>query len=122
MTEREIMDLAEIICDAGYDWNGYIENCHENGEEPYLSYDDFLAQYVLESGYRKEREERKPKTNADHIRAMSDEEIMDALRETAGITGQLACDVCCNHNCKAHNSEECKLFVLNWLKQPHKEG
>ena len=58
MTDREIMDLAEVICDAGYDWNGYIENCHEKGESPYLLYDEFLAQYILESGYRKEREER----------------------------------------------------------------
>lgn len=58
MTEREIMDLAEVICDAGYDWNGYIENCHEKEERPYLLYDEFLAQYILESGYRKEREER----------------------------------------------------------------
>ena len=58
MTEREIMDLAEVICDAGCDWNGYIENCHEKEERPYLLYDEFLAQYILESGYRKEREER----------------------------------------------------------------
>ena len=58
MTNREAMELADVICYAGYDWNSYVDECHEDGEAPHLSYDEFLAQSVIEAGYRKEREER----------------------------------------------------------------
>lgn len=59
-----------------------------------------------------EPEEQKPKTNADHIRSMTDEELAEFLRW----------DICskvrgdnrmCNGWC-----EEC---VTDWLKQPYKE-
>ena len=58
MTDREILELSEIIGDAGLDWNMFIGDCYETGEEPHFSYDEFLAQSILESGYRKEREGR----------------------------------------------------------------
>lgn len=58
MTNREVMELADVIRYAGFDWEAFIDECRENGEEPHISYDEFLAQCVLESGLRKEREER----------------------------------------------------------------
>lgn len=46
MTDRDVMKLADVICCAGYDWNIFIDECHENGEDPQFSYDEFLAQEV----------------------------------------------------------------------------
>ena len=53
-----------------------------------------------------------PKTNADHIRSMTDEELAEMLC--------VSCDFCaCNplDNCPS----TCQVGVLNWLKQPFKE-
>ena len=54
----------------------------------------------------------KPQTNADRIRAMSDEELGDFLSEYR------FCDICeeeCNH-CTYHG--DCDKRILDWLKQP----
>ena len=60
--------------------------------------------------------EQKPQTNADRIRAMSDEELaegLDSLRYGFG------CELCekvfrgCDENCRTH--------FMEWLKQPAEE-
>lgn len=63
-----------------------------------------------------EPEEQKPMTNADHIRAMSDEEL-----------GNWLCSVftveCCDRSCPGR--EICKpghKGIIDWLKSPYKEN
>ena len=56
-----------------------------------------------------------PQTNADRIRAMSDEELVDFLGEYR------FCDIC-DEGCEAcayHG--DCNKRLLEWLKQPAKE-
>lgn len=57
----------------------------------------------------------KPKTNADHIRSMTDEELAKILS-----TACLGCPVV---GCKLHNyaSYGCEKAFENWLKQPYEE-
>ena len=59
-------------------------------------------------------------TNADRIRAMSDEEMVDAFCKTVGTT-QFACCVCCDNNCKVLTTKECEALIMNWLRKPAKE-
>lgn len=55
-------------------------------------------------------------TNADRIRAMSDEELCEML--TIGIGG-FDCGVCRDSN---ECDRECELHCAEWLKQPAKDG
>ena len=58
---------------------------------------------------------KKPQTNADRIRAMSDEELGKFLGECK------FCDICdegCD-NCTYHG--DCDKRLLDWLKQPAEE-
>lgn len=58
----------------------------------------------------------KPQTNADRIRAMSDEELCEML--TIG-TGGFDCGTCRDSNAC---DRECELHCAEWLKQPMKDG
>lgn len=57
-----------------------------------------------------------PITNADRIRAMSDEELCEML--TIG-TGGFDCGTCRDSNAC---DRECELHCAVWLKQPAKDG
>lgn len=67
----------------------------------------------------------KPHTNADRIRAMSDEEIAEFVCRNGINT---LCDIICGGECNAIASfkksgdEACKEIVMNWLEQPAEEG
>lgn len=67
---------------------------------------------ALDSGYF---EVYKPKTNADKIRAMSDEELVDTF-------GSPLCALI-QHAFRDHCGKQavCDGCVLEWLKQPAKE-
>ena len=54
-----------------------------------------------------------PQTNADKIRAMSDEELVEVLDY------ELGCPA--TGNCEKMN-RDCKACWLDWLKQPAEEG
>jgi hypothetical protein len=62
--------------------------------------------------------ERKPQTNADRIRAMSDEELAEMIAET------IDCSVCKSlphsesDECPSHPHQACDDFWLDWLKSP----
>ena len=64
-----------------------------------------------------------PQTNADRIRAMSDEEITEFVCRNGINT---LCDIICGGECNAIASfkksgdEACKEIVMNWLQQPAK--
>ena len=60
-------------------------------------------------------------TNAQKIRAMSDEEIADWVSENGAI--KTTCDIICGGDCKAiatiekSSIERCKEIVMKWLQQ-----
>jgi hypothetical protein len=61
------------------------------------------------------KEALQPKTNADRIRAMSDEELCEFLGEYK------FCDIC-EEGCDAcQYSGDCDKRLLDWLKQPAEE-
>ena len=57
--------------------------------------------------------EEKPKTNADRIRAMTDEELAELLRDTQ-------CNTCAWQGNDCDYADECKAERLEWLKQVSK--
>ena len=63
-------------------------------------------------------------TNADRIRAMSDEELAGKMSERSIST---ICDIVCRGNCNAFNTldkasyEVCKDIIAAWLQQPAEE-
>ena len=57
------------------------------------------------------------KTNADHIRAMSDEELAKFIPDWS-YTNACKCDELPYVDC----NNECEKCVLEWLKQPAEEG
>jgi hypothetical protein len=62
----------------------------------------------------------KPKTNADRIRAMSDEELMQFLFNE--VSNNTICSFCVptmRTKCKCDG--HCKNGILEWLKQPAEE-
>ena len=64
----------------------------------------------------------KPMTNADRIRAMSDEELAAvARRQIACGRDFFPCGVVCGGQCEANDSEECYREVIAWLQQPAEE-
>ena len=62
-----------------------------------------------------EPEEPKPKTNADHIRSMTDEELAKFIPNWSYTD---ACK-CGEHYVDCNN--ECEKCVAEWLRQPYKE-
>lgn len=52
--------------------------------------------------------ERKVKTNADHIRSMTDEELARVFTDDL-------CELLCHHPCTCDS--ECESHMLTWLKQ-----
>lgn len=57
----------------------------------------------------------KPQTNADRIRAMSDEELAEILRDAGNCPSDYFSEKCKSFD----NCIECWLY---WLKQPVKDG
>ena len=59
-----------------------------------------------------------PKTNADRIRAMSDEELAELLAKFTTI-----CEMCIhlNENCMTMADDRCREGILQWLKSEAKE-
>ena len=66
----------------------------------------------------------KPKTNADHIRSMTDEELADYMSDHAIDD---FCYIICGGECKAIATfnktpfQRCREIVSDWLKQPFDE-
>ena len=62
--------------------------------------------------------EFEPQTNADRIRAMSDEELAEWFEKQTMI-----CDMCIylNEDCAPISNEKCRGGILSWLKSEAKE-
>ena len=69
--------------------------------------------------------DRHQMTNADRIRAMTDEEIAEWVCENGAI--KTPCDIICGGDCKAlatfdkSSMDVCKKIVMKWLQQPTEE-
>ena len=65
-----------------------------------------------------------PQTNADRIRAMSDEELANTMYSNPIF---IVCDAVCKGNCAAIDTlndtkeDACKRTILEWLRQPAEE-
>ena len=63
-------------------------------------------------------------SNADHIRAMSDEELASEMSQRSIST---VCDIVCQGDCKAIATlnktcgDVCKEIIMKWLQQPAEE-
>ena len=67
---------------------------------------------------QQERENPKPMTNADRIRAMSDEELAKMMTFGAGAFDCGVCREPANEECDLNCEERC----LEWLRMPVEEG
>ena len=116
MTVRNEAGLAVVNCDGCKSKDGY-EMCHLLRCRNRLK--DRLCELEdkIEGGELVERSESKRQTNADRIRAMSDEELAQMLNKA----------IVCHHLRELGYCHKCPLFganpcdtegVLEWLKQP----
>ncbi len=63
--------------------------------------------------------EEKPMTNADRIRAMTDEELIAWAHNQIGCgISYFPCGVVCDGECNTYSREECDDKILKWLQQP----
>lgn len=70
-----------------------------------------VNQVVSCSGYT---EPKKPTTNADRIRAMSDEGLENFIRKVAIRLWEPWCD----RHCRMDVDDNCNRCLANWLQQP----
>lgn len=62
---------------------------------------------------------QKPMTNADRIRAMSDEELIAWAHNQIGCgLSYFPCGVVCDGECNTYSREDCDAKILKWLQQP----
>ena len=108
MTDREAKRILPYL----------IDRCHSEAEKAAIR----KAENALQERIDREKGCNKPMTNADRIRAMSDEELTVFLDEFSG-----RCAEC--ENDKGNTS--CPIYcggvfclpseIMNWLRQPAKE-
>ena len=103
--------MTEFIS-RNYGNEGYEIIIKTDSHEHYRATEDFARRLIDHS---------KPVTNAQKIRAMSDEEITEFVCRNGINT---LCDIICGGECNAIASfkksghEACKEIVMNWLEQP----
>lgn len=105
---------AEIVVDGPVDNPYYsIKWLDEYSGTYYIGYGSYRIDYVrdwLSKCF--EIAEEQPKTNAEYIRSMSDEELANLIAYGKGCL--LKAPHCMSGNCH--------VCYLNWLKQPYKEN
>ena len=112
-TEKIRTHHAKIVveCTTGKPYYS-IEWFDTAKQEYYLGYSSYCIDNVL--GWLKEYFEivEAPKTNADRIRAMTDEELCEFLGEYK------FCDICEEGCDSCTYNGDCDKRLLDWLKQP----
>ena len=94
-----------MLCSGVLRCNGQCGECEE------------LEKVVDRLGEYEDKAEQKPKTNADRIRVMSDEELVKFL--LAADQGNFTVDVCDERFCDLGNCDnDCTAAALKWLQQP----
>ena len=101
--------MTEFIS-RNYGKEGYEIIIKTDSHEHYRATEKFARRLIDHS---------KPVTNADKIRAMSDEELAEFLR--FGFVPALICDICGNRVSDC-NDNACRRAVLDWLQQPCEGG
>ena len=62
-------------------------------------------------------------SNADHIRSMTDEELVDFANVQIGCGADFfPCGSVCSGKCESYDDKTCREKILAWLKQPYKEN
>lgn len=59
-------------------------------------------------------------TNFEKIKAMTVEEVANALK-LYRFYEDFVCCLCCNNDCIVNNSEDCKLRIKKWLESEVEE-
>ena len=81
-----------------------------DSEEHYKSTEDFARKLIGHA---------KPKTNADRIRAMTDDELYLWAKKQIGCGYDFfPCGVVCDGKCESFDDETCKAKIMKWLQQP----
>lgn len=107
--------MTEFIS-RNYGNEGYEIIIKTDSRDHYRATEEFARRLIDHS---------KPVTNAQKIRAMSDEEITEFVLRNGINT---LCDIICGGECNAIASfkksgdEACKEIVMKWLKQSAEEG
>ena len=97
--------LIELVCSTEYGNGSLIGNNFQKG------FIEKIADHLIANGVTVLAE---PKTNADRIRAMSDEELAPLLIEYRDDWGDYV-----TYNCEFFDEyEEAKTATMEWLKQP----
>lgn len=82
---------------------------------------DSLDEIVEKLAEYEDKEEQKPQTNADRIRAMSDKELAHWINLNAD--EDFAYEHCCSAEWrKTPCNNKCVACLAEWLKQPVKDG
>lgn len=103
----------ERLTEKHYSGNGYYLKCSsECPNDGFCDDCEKLFKAIDRLGEYEDKAEQQPMTNADRIRAMTDEELASFLAQTA-----LQRCPCPTKNCERF----CTDCVLNWLKQPTEE-
>ena len=103
--------MTEIIS-RKYGHSGYEIIIKTTGYDHYKATEAFARKLI---------DHAKPQTNADRIRAMSDEELMQFLFNE--VSNNTICSFCVptmRTKCKCDG--HCKNGILEWLKQPAEES
>ena len=82
-----------------------------------------MKKYIWEAPYQPQPKPPKPMTNADRIRAMSDEELAKLL--LSADQGNFTVDICSDEFCVTEEKDcphDCTSAALKWLQQPVKDG
>lgn len=87
-----------------------------------FDYEDFLREFnenavtkeFLDSCKKTAKMFKKPKTNADRIRSMTDEELAELIENPVNI---FHCSMCDNYNNCDCELTDCTEYILKWLKQ-----
>lgn len=97
--------MTEFIS-RNYGNEGYEIIIKTDSHEHYRATEDFARRLI---------DHTKPVTNAQKIRAMSDEELSKVIREPF-------CDKRTHEECTISYCGVCNQCVLDWLQQPAEEG
>lgn len=87
------------------------------GGEPFVQESVDAFKLAIVALREQEQREQKPMTNADRIRAMTDEEL---AVEIHAYTMHYA--PWCDYHCENEGDDGCDKCIEKWLKQPVKEG
>lgn len=101
--------MTEFIT-RNYGQKEFVVIIKTDSKEHYKATEDFARRLI---------DHAKPQTNADRIRAMSDEELYVWAKKQIGCGFDFfPCGVVCEGKCESYSDEECKAKIMEWLKQP----